>query len=137
MAGREEMPPTVRRSPMEAQDTWVKAHAAAVQQYGEGDRAHRTAYTALQYKYEKVGDRWRRKLGGRQDGSSDRRMGGGSSASGGTAERVDARASKQRLYDVAKGLGVEGRSKMTKDELVGEIRRAKRRRAARERRRSR
>ena len=38
--------------------------------------------------------------------------------------RVDANASKAHLYDVAKRLDVQGRSRMTKDELVEAIGRA-------------
>src|SRR5919197_1412753 len=58
MPGREELPDTLRRSPAKAQRTWIKAHDAAVEQYGEGERAHRTAFAALKRTYEKVGERW-------------------------------------------------------------------------------
>ena len=58
MPGREELPDTLRRSPAKAQRTWIKAHDAAVEQYGEGERAHRTAFAALKHTYEKVDDRW-------------------------------------------------------------------------------
>ena len=44
MPGREELPDTLRRSSAKAQRTWIKAHDAAVEQYGEGERAHRTAF---------------------------------------------------------------------------------------------
>lgn len=56
---KEELPDTLKRSPEKAQRTWAKAHDSAVEQYGEGERAHRTAYDALKRSYEKVGDRWR------------------------------------------------------------------------------
>jgi uncharacterized protein YecT (DUF1311 family) len=46
MPGRQEMPSTLERSSEEAQRTWIKAHDAAVQEYGEGERAHRTAFGA-------------------------------------------------------------------------------------------
>lgn len=140
MAGKQHMPPTVRRSPQEAQETWIKAHDSAADQYGEGDRAQRTAYTALQHKYEKVGDRWRRKVGRRQDvsGGSGRRGAKGPRPGPAVApDRVDPRASKHDLYSLARELEVAGRSRMTKDQLVEEIRKAKRRRAAKERRRAR
>jgi hypothetical protein len=35
MPGRQEMPSTLEWSPEEAQRTWMKAHDAAVQEYGE------------------------------------------------------------------------------------------------------
>ncbi|MGF7236738.1 MAG: ChaB family protein, partial [Frankia sp.] len=43
MPGKREMPSTVARSPKKAQDTWVKTHDSAVEEYGEGRRAHQTA----------------------------------------------------------------------------------------------
>ena len=37
MPGREELPSTLKRSPDQAQETWIKAHDSAVAEYGEGD----------------------------------------------------------------------------------------------------
>jgi hypothetical protein len=36
----------------------VRAHDSAVAQYGDGERAHRTAFAALKHSFEKVGDYW-------------------------------------------------------------------------------
>ena len=47
MPGREELPSALRRPSKKAQDTWIKAHDSAVEEYGEGERSHRTAYGAL------------------------------------------------------------------------------------------
>jgi len=58
MPGREELPDTLRRSPDKVQRTWVKTHDSAVEQYGEGERAHRTAFAAVKHSHEKVGDHW-------------------------------------------------------------------------------
>jgi len=58
MPAKEELPSTLRRSPEKAQETWAKTHDSAVQTYGEGERAHRTAFSALKHSYEKVGDHW-------------------------------------------------------------------------------
>ena len=44
MATKDELPSTLQRSPDKAQRTWSEAHDSAVQSYGEGERAHRTAY---------------------------------------------------------------------------------------------
>ena len=61
MPAREEMPATIERSPKKAQETWSKAHDSAVEEYGEGERAHRTAFAALKHSFEKVGDHWEAK----------------------------------------------------------------------------
>ncbi|MFE1168579.1 ChaB family protein, partial [Nocardiopsis sp. NPDC058789] len=41
MPGEKELPDTLRRSPRKAQRTWIEAHDNAVDEYGEGERAHR------------------------------------------------------------------------------------------------
>lgn len=52
------MPSTLRHSQPKAQRTWIKTHDAAAKQYGDGERAHRTAYAALKQSYERRGDHW-------------------------------------------------------------------------------
>jgi hypothetical protein len=124
MPGKQELPSTLERSPKKAQRTWIKAHDAAVEEYGEGERAHRTAFSALKHSYEKVGDHWEAK---EEKGPSDKQAAksGGSARKGGTtAGGVDANASKSHLMDVAKRLDISGRSRMTKDELVAAIQKA-------------
>jgi cation transport regulator ChaB len=116
----EELPATLKRSPKKAQRTFAKAHDAAAEQYGEGERAHRTAYAAVKRGFERVGDRWVKKDSkGPSDESAET-----PGRKGRTAGGVDANASKAHLYDVAKQLDVEGRSRMTKDELVDAIHKA-------------
>jgi cation transport regulator ChaB len=124
MPAREELPSTLKRSPEKAQETWGKTHDSAVEQYGEGERAHRTAFSSLKHSFEKVGDHWEPKD---EKGPSDKqaaKSGKPAREGGETAEGVDANASKQHLYDVAKRLGVTGRSRMSKDELVEAIKKA-------------
>ncbi len=53
-----ELPATLRHSSPEAQEAFLKAREDAIQVYGEGDEAHRTAYRALKQKFEKRGDQW-------------------------------------------------------------------------------
>jgi cation transport regulator ChaB len=125
--GREELPSTLERSPADAQRTWIKAHDAAVEQYGEGERSHRVAFSALKHKYEKVGDHWERKEGGRK-GPSDPRAATPRGQEARSGEGVDEQASKERLYYVAKRLDIEGRSHMSKSELLDAIRQENRRR---------
>lgn len=130
-ARKDELPGTLQRSEAKAQRTFAKAHDAAVQEYGEGARAHRVAYSALKHSYEKVGDHWEPK--DRKGPSDDRARSGGPDARGETAEGVDANASKKHLLDLARRLGVEGRSSMSKDELVTAIEKANRRETRRSR----
>ncbi|MCF6525638.1 ChaB family protein [Streptomyces sp. JJ36] len=132
MPAREELPSTLRRSPDEAQRTWIKAHDSAVEEYGEGERAHRTAYSALKHKFEKVGDHWERKEQGRK-GPSDPGAARPRGRGGRTGEGVDENASKEHLYSVAQRLDVSGRSKMNKQELLEEIRKANRSRTRKSR----
>ncbi len=121
MPASEEMPSTLRRSSAKAQRTWAKAHDNAVDQYGEGERAHRTAFSSLKHSFEKVGDHWEPK---EQRGPSDAQAAGGYDTDRPTAGGVDANASKSHLMDVARKLDVRGRSRMTKDELVEAIQKA-------------
>ncbi|NEB13448.1 cation transport regulator ChaB [Streptomyces coelicoflavus] len=125
MPGRQELPSTLERSPQEARRTWIKAHDSAVEEYGEGERAHRVAYGALKHTYEKVGDHWERKEGGRK-GPSDPQSGRPRGRGGRSGEGVDEKASKEHLYGVARRLDVEGRSKMSKADLLAAIRKANR-----------
>ena len=124
MPGREELPSTLERSPKKAQDTWVAAHDSAVDEYGEGERAHRTAFAALKHSFEKVGDHWEAKD---EKGPSDKqaaKSGAKARKGGETAGGVNANASKAHLYETASRLGITGRSRMTKDQLVDAIKKA-------------
>ena len=120
MPGKDEMPDTLKRSPAKAQRTWAKAHDSAVESYGEGERAHRTAYAALKHSFEKVEDHWEPK---KAKGPSDpRAKSGGRDAKGETFGGVDYEGnSKQELYERAKQLGIKGRSSMDKKELARAI----------------
>lgn len=125
MPTEDEVPSTVRRSGRAARRTWVQAHDHAVDTYGEGERAHRTAFAALKHTHEKVGDHWEPKArpGPSDDRAADpnaRRQRGGTSTGG-----VDVRGhTKDELLDRARRLGVRGRSSMNKQELAEAIARA-------------
>lgn len=130
-AKKSELPSTLKKSDAKAQRTFAKAHDAAADEYGEGERAHRVAYSALKHSYEKVGDHWEAKA---EKGPSDQRArSGGPDAKGKSAEGVDANASKKHLMDVARRLDIPGRSTMTKTELVTAIKKANRRETAKSR----
>jgi cation transport regulator ChaB len=125
MPGREELPSTLERSPKDAQRTWIKAHDSAVEQYGEGERAHRVAFSALKHKYEKVADHWERKEQGRK-GPSDPRAGTPRDRPARSGEGVDENTTVQHLYEVARRLDIGGRSKMNRAELLEAIRKENR-----------
>jgi hypothetical protein len=120
---KSELPSTLKRSPAKARRTFSKTHDSAVEQYGEGERAHRTAYAALKHSFEKVGDHWEAKD---EKGPSDprstkptaaRRRGEGETFGG-----VDYYGStKDELYERAQALDIEGRSTMSKKELARAI----------------
>ena len=123
MPAQKDMPATLKRSSKKAQRTWAKTHDSAVEQYGEGERAHRTAFDSLKHSFEKVGDHWEPK---KRKGPSDPQAAkGGKAARKGASKAyggVDAVGnSKQELYERAKKLGVKGRSRMTKAELAEAI----------------
>lgn len=123
MPGKEVLPDTLKRSPEKAQRTWAQTHDSATEEYGEGERAHRTAYASLKHSYEKVGDHWEPK---EQRGPSDPQA-----ARGGAAARnrpsqtyggVDVLGhTRDELYDRAAKLNVRGRSRMSKEELASAI----------------
>jgi hypothetical protein len=118
----EDLPSTLQRSPESARKTYAEAKESAEGTYGAGERASRTAYAALKHTHEKVGDHWEPK---EEKGPSDSRAeSGGANPSGEPGGGVDANASKEHLYERAQQLGVEGRSKMDKDELVDALQKA-------------
>ena len=135
MPARDELPSTLQRSPKKARDTWSEAHDSAVEQYGEGERAHRTAFAALKHSFEKVGDHWEPKA---RKGPSDAQA----AKSGSSARRSSSRTyggvdveghTKDELMEQARRLGVRGRSSMTKDQLGTAIAKANDRATARAR----
>lgn len=136
-AGSGDLPSTLERSPKKARETWQKTHDSAVETYGEGERAHRTAFSSLKHSFEKVADHWEPKA---EKGPSDEQAAKGGAAArrgGDTAGGVDANASKAHLLDIAKRLEIPGRTRMTKPDLVTAIDKANRRETAKARQRSR
>ena len=121
-ARKDELPSTLQRSGQKAQDTFAKTYDSALESYdNDEERAARAAYASLKHSYEKVGDHWEPK---EKRGPSDKRAEQGVRSSEPTAGGVDANASKEHLYKLARELDVKGRSKMDKDQLVHALQKA-------------
>jgi cation transport regulator ChaB len=118
---KEELPGTIKRSPAKAQRTFAKTHDSAAEEYGDGERAHRVAYSSLKHSFEKVGDHWEPKD---DKGPSDERSKSPRARQnvGQTHGGVDVEGhTKEELMERAKQLGVSGRSNMNKGELADAI----------------
>jgi cation transport regulator ChaB len=120
---KEELPDTLKRSPRKVQRTYAETLDSAHDQYDSEERAHRTAWSAVKHIAEKRGDHWELKdepgpsdpqaaQGGAQARERPRKTFGGVDVQG---------SSKEELYERAKDLGIDGRSKMTKEELAEAI----------------
>jgi len=118
-----ELPSTLRRSPKKAQRTFAKAHDSAADEYGDEKRANQVAWAAVKHSFEKVGDHWEKKAGGKK-GPSDAQAAGGRSTDRKTAGGVDANSTKDHLLGLAKRLNISGRSTMKKKQLVDAIQKA-------------
>jgi hypothetical protein len=131
----DDLPSTLERSPKKARETWKKAHDSAVESYGEGERAHRTAFAALKHSFEKVGDHWEPKdEKGPSDPRAKRRGAEARRGRGETFGGVDVEGhSKDELVDMARKTGVKGYSAMNKAELGRALARANDRSTARAR----
>jgi len=129
---RDDLPSTLERSQDKAQDTFLATLESARETYdGNEEASHRVAFAAVKHGFEKVGDHWEAKA--EKGPSDDQAARGGSRArrGGETAGGVDANASKAHLYELAQRLDVPGRSKMTKEQLVGALQKANDRESAR------
>ena len=120
MPTRDDLPSTIQRSDARAQDIFTKTHDSAVETYGEGERAHRTAFAALKHEYRKSGDRWVAK-GHR--GPSDPQAEGNRSTHRMTAGGYDVgpKATVKELRQEARELNIAGRSRMDKQQLKDAI----------------
>ena len=117
---KEDLPGTLKRSPVKAQRTYAETLDSAEEQYDSEARAHQTAWSAVKHSFEKVGDHWEAKD---EKGPSDPQ-----SKQSGAAARdhpkpthggVDVEGNtRDELYERAKRAGVRGRSRMSKAELA-------------------
>jgi cation transport regulator ChaB len=122
-ARKEDLPGTLERSPRKVRRTYEETLDSAHEQYDSEERAHRTAWAAVKHVAEKRGDHWELKD---EKGPSDPQAAQSGAAARERPRRtyggVDVRGnSKRELYERAKDLGVEGRSRMSKSELAEAI----------------
>ena len=123
--GETELPGTLERSDKHAQAIYRKTHDSAVEQYGEGERAHRTAFDSLKHSYKKVGDHWEAKS---QKGPSDAQAARGpdtriKSSDPRTAKTAGGAVdtggkTRDELYEEARKFEIRGRSTMDKESLA-------------------
>lgn len=130
-SGRSDLPRTIQRSDQHAQRIYQETHDSAVKTYGEGARAHRTAFASLKHSYKKQGDHWVPKD---QKGPSDPQAARGPrtpekstdrpAKTGGGKEVPLEQWGKDDLYNRAQQLDISGRSKMSKEQLLGAIKKS-------------
>lgn len=126
-----ELPETLKKSDAKAQRTYAKTYDAALEEYDDAERAARTAWAALKHTHEKVGDHWEEKPEyGASDDRAEAAQEGRPRGEGRTAGGVNARATKEHLMEQARELDVEGRSTMTKEELVRALEKESKRRTS-------
>jgi cation transport regulator ChaB len=116
---KEDLPSTLERSPGKVRRTYEKTLDTAHDQYGEEERAHRTAWGSVKNIAEKKGDHWELKD---EPGPSDERSKKPHRAKrrgeGKTHGGVDVEGNtKAQLQERAKKAGIKGYSSMNKSEL--------------------
>ena len=119
-----DLPSTLERSPAKVRRAYAETLDSALETYdGDEERAHRAAWAAVKHIAEKKGDHWELKD---EYGPSDPRAEkSGAAARRGEGETyggVNANKTKEELLDDAREAGIEGRSKMTKEELAEALR---------------
>ena len=100
------------------QDTYAKTLDSAHEQYDSEERAHRTAWDSVKHVAEKKGDHWELKDEKGASDSQAEKTGAAARRGGRTAGGINANKPKKELYDDAREAGIDGRSNMSKDELV-------------------
>jgi cation transport regulator ChaB len=132
MPARTDLPRTLQRSGKHAQDIYVETHDSAVESYGEGRRAHQTAFAALKHSYRKEGDHWVAKD---KKGPSDPQAARGPNTRQKSTDKPTRTAggkevpleewTKDDLYNYAQQLDIKGRSDMDKEELLRAVKKAR------------
>jgi cation transport regulator ChaB len=118
-----EVPRTLKRSARKIQRTYAETLDSAEDQYGDEERAHRTAWASVKNVAEKKGDHWELKdetgpSDPRSKKSTKEKRAGKGETFGGVDVEGNTRA---ELAERAKAAGIRGYSRMTKAELGREL----------------
>ena len=132
---KEDLPSTLQRSPAKVQRAYAETLESAEETYdGDEERAHRAAWSSVKHIAEKQGDHWELKdEPGPSDSRAEQRGRFAREGRGETHGGVNANKTKDELLEDARRAGIEGRSKMTKDELVEALEKHSERETARAR----
>jgi cation transport regulator ChaB len=122
-AKKEDLPGTLERSPAKVKRTYEKTLDSAHDEYGDEQRAHRTAWGSVKNIAEKKGDHWDLKdKKGPSDSRSKKSQSAKRQGKGETHGGVDVEGnSKAELVERAKKAGVTGYSRMNKKELADQL----------------
>ncbi len=121
---KDEIPSTLQRSPRKVQRAYAETLDSAEETYeGNEERAHRTAWASVKNVAEKHGDHWQLKgYDGSRTGPSDPRSEQPADEvrehPGRSYGGVDVNKPKSELRKDARAAGIEGRSRMTKQQLT-------------------
>ena len=134
---KEDLPSTLERSAQKVQDAYLKTLESAEETYdGDEERAHRTAWSSVKHIAEKQGDHWELKDPEDYGPNDEQAAKGGREAREGKAETaggINANKTKAELLEDAREAGIEGRSKMDKQQLVDALQKHSRRATAKAR----
>jgi cation transport regulator ChaB len=132
---KDDLPGTLQRSPDKVQRAYIETLDSAEDTYdGDEERAHRAAWASVKHIAEKKGDHWELKDEyGPSDSRSEHSGAAAREGRGETHGGIDANKTRDELYEDAQEAGIEGRSDMTKDELVEALEKHSQRESARAR----
>ena len=122
---RPTVPSTLKRSPGKVRRTYEKTLQSAEEEYGDEERAHRTAWASVKNIAEKKGDHWELKdKTGPSDPRSKQPAKQKRAGKGETYGGVDVEGNtRAELVERARQAGIRGYSRMNKAELGRQLQR--------------